>query len=176
MLYAWMSTQNGPDKQTVAEFKAREFKVGEAGQLDLSNVQQLDRDQVNAACPRLEEVQDRTNAGVAAVRNSEQSLTPQQFGTAVHLNLKDQIKALDDLSFVPEKSLLKTQEEAGYGAPGSIRMDVLERADSKTACAYDIKTGKSDLSARRMGEIAINVAKNFEGIERIIVTQVRPTK
>jgi hypothetical protein len=92
MLYTMMSARNGPDQQTVAEFKANEFRSDETRGLELSNVRQLDRDQVDAACPRLGEVQARTDAAAEAVKNDARIiLTPQQYGTAVHLNLKNRL-------------------------------------------------------------------------------------
>jgi hypothetical protein len=53
---------------------------------------------------------------------------------------------------------------------------VLENAGNGTACVYDIKTGESGLSPRRMAEIAENTFKHFPNTRRIIVTEVRPSR
>ena len=161
MLYTMMSARNGADERTVTEFRAREFAVDGSGTFDFSGVRQLDRDEVDVACPRLGEVQARTDVAAEAVKSNGGALSPQQYGTAVHLNLRDQIKDLDDPSLLAEKSLLKTKAEANYGDPGSVRVDVLENVGSGTVCVYDIKTGNSVLSGPRMSEIAVNVEKNL---------------
>ena len=127
------------------------------------------------SCPRLGEVQERTNAAAEAVRNSGETLTPQQFGTAVHKNLEIQIKSLEDPNFVAERSLIKSQKE-NYGTPGSVRIDVLENTQQGSVCVYDIKTGASGLSLARSAEIASEVQAHFPGQERIIVIETRPRK
>lgn len=175
MLYTYMSAQNGPGKRAVVEFKAREFSA-ENGQLDLSNVRLLDREETERVCPRLPEVQERLDRAVETVKGSGVRLTPQQFGTAVHTDLKKQIDALFDPNLVAERSLIKTREEVGYGAKGSIRVDALERVDRPTACVHDIKTGDSGMSLPRMREMAESVAVNFREVTRIVVTEVRPAQ
>jgi hypothetical protein len=41
---------------------------------------------------------------------------------------------------------------------------------------YDIKTGRSGLSPKRMAEIAENAFKHFPGTQRIIVTEIRSSR
>ena len=71
--------------------------------------------------------------------------------------------------------MIKTREET-YGTPGSIRVDVLERAQENVVCVYDIKTGKSGLSATRAAEIASRVAVIYTPASRIIVIETRPKR
>jgi hypothetical protein len=175
MLYTYMSAQNGPDKQAIVTFRARKFEA-ENGILDLENTQNLDRDEVGNVCPRLDEVQQRTDRAVVSVKATGRALSPQQYGTAVHINLKDQITQLNDPDFLAERSLLKADQEAGYGARGSIRVDVLEHVGNETVCVYDIKTGQSKLDGPRMREIATNIYKNFPKTQKIIISEIRPTR
>lgn len=120
-------------------------------------------------------MQRRTDDAVEAVRLRGEPLSPQQFGTAVHTNLKRQIEALRDPDFLAEVSILKAIED-GYGLPGSIRIDVLENVDGRTVCVYDIKTGRSGLSSARSMEIVEKVYGAFPSANRIVVTEIRPQR
>ena len=55
-------------------------------------------------------------------------------------------------------------------------IDVLEKVDDDTVCVYDIKTGRRGLSLLRTTEIATNVFGAFPGTQRIIVSEVRPSR
>lgn len=171
--YTWLSARNGRDSQAIITFNASEFKPDGRGELDLSGVKLLDRDEVDAACPRLGEVQERTDYAADGVRRSGRYLPPAEFGTAVHTNLKKQIEDLDDPNFRAEVSYVKNEEE-NYGRKNSIRIDVLENVGDGTVCVYDIKTGRRGLSVARTAEIAMNVFKAYKGTQRIIVSEIRP--
>lgn len=173
-LFAALSARNTPDRRAILEFNAREFRLDESGGLGRPNVSLLNRDQVRDACPRLGEVQDRTDRANAIVRAGGGIMSPQQFGTAVHLNLKRQIDNLKDPNFRAEVSRVKSEEdETWYGRRGSIRIDVLENVGDGTVCVYDIKTGQSSLNPSRMADIAQNAFKHFPGTQRIVVTEIR---
>jgi hypothetical protein len=93
------------------------------------------------------------------------------------MNLKHQIDALKNRDFRAEVSRIKSEaEETSYGKRGSVRIDVLENAGNGIVCVYDIKTGHSGLSGRRMAEIAKNAFKHFPNTRRIIVTEIRPNR
>ena len=175
MLYTQMSAQNGRGKRAIVTFRAQKFETG-SGTLDLQNTQNLDRDEVRQVCPRLEEVQQRTDRAATSVKELGRSLSPQQYGTAVHENLKQQIKALSDPNLIAEESFLKSKAEARYGSKGSVRVDVLENVGNGNVCVYDVKTGESKLDRWRMKEIAENVFRNFPGTQRIVVSEIRPTR
>jgi hypothetical protein len=130
-LYTWLSTRNGSDKQAIISFDAREFRPDGRGELDLDDVKLLDRDKLEAACPRLGEVQERTDLAAEVVRRSRANLPPAEFGTAVHTNLKRQIENLHDPNFRAEVSYVKSIEEE-YGTKSSIRIDVLEKVSDGT--------------------------------------------
>jgi hypothetical protein len=174
-LFAQLSAQNSPGQQTIFNFNARGFRPDGAGGLDFRSIQTLGRDEVSAACPRLGEVQDRTDRITADVNRETIGLSPSQFGTEVHTRLKNEIKNLRDPDFNAEVSFLKSKEADRYGQIGSIRVDVDERVNSRTVCVYDIKTGTSGLTLPRMVEIAGRVYASSSQIPtRIIVIEVRP--
>jgi len=101
-----------------------------------------------------------------------------QSGTAIHMHLKRQIDSLMDPNYRAEVSFWKDDEDR-YGRRDGIRVDVIENAGRRLACVYDIKTGQSrgsGLSPRRMAEIAEHVLRVYPHVQRIIVTEVRPTR
>lgn len=172
-LFTWLSTRNAFNRQAVLGFTARDYRsVGPAG-LALGYVGTLNLDEVEAVCPRLEEVQERTNAAARIITGSGLVLAPSEYGTAVHSNLKKQIDTLYDPDFRAEISFLKSKE-AKYGAKDSIRIDVLENVGDGTVCLYDIKTGRSGLGPGRAVEIAVEVLGAFRTTQRIVITAIRP--
>jgi hypothetical protein len=172
-----LSLRNNKDQQAVIAFKARDhYRAGSAGDFfDPEAVRLLDRDDVNRVCDRLQQVQALTDMAAAAVSPLRPFMSASHYGTAVHARVKSDIDALKDPNFRAEVSYLKAiEDESRYGMPGSIRIDVLEKRDNPTVCVYDIKTGRSGLSAARFAEIASNVFKAYKGVQRIIITEVRP--
>ena len=129
---------------------------------------------MNAACPRHEEVQSRTDLAAETIRQLGGYQNAAVYGTRVHKNLEIQIANLRDPNFVAERSLLKSRDDAYYGMPESIRIDVLENLRNGTVCVYDIKTGRSPLTAARSMEIARNVGANYTDAQRILVIETRP--
>jgi hypothetical protein len=174
-LFAALSARNTPEQRAVLEFNAREFLPNADGEFDRGKVGVLNRNQVNENCPRLGEVQSRTNHATDIVDRSAPNMSAQQRGTAIHTHLKYQIENLRNPNFRAEVSLLKgLADDARYGAKGSIRIDVLENVGNGTVCVYDIKTGQSGLSPARMAEIAKTVLTAYPGTRRIIVSEIRP--
>lgn len=176
VLFTWLAAQAQGDSNAVLGFPGHEYRPNPA---DPSGaplwVDERTDDEIRAVCPRYDEVQWRTNIAAAAVdAEGGKDLTPQKYGTAVHAELAQNIRALNDPNFRAEVSLIKSTREARYGERGSIRIDVMERVDETTVCVYDIKTGNAYLDLARMNEIYLNVQKRFPGAQRIIVTEVRP--
>lgn len=186
-LYGWYLSRRQRDQHPVVAFKARDFQPeGEADTPQLAWVGNLTRDEVDDACPRHIDAQNITNEAAASTNRSDYR-TPQEYGTAVHLKVRNAIngpnpKRPKDPNFRAEISLLKTLEETGkpedqeasYGRPGSVRVDVLENTEDNTVCVYDIKTGTSGLSPARFAEISRTVYLRFPETQRIIVIEVRP--
>ncbi len=173
-LFVWMSGQNSADQTAVFSFNAREYEPGGTPDKAAIWVGQLSRDETDAACPRHAEVQERTDyAADVTTREGNTWWSATRYGTAVHENLKEQIRGLGDPNFLAETSYIKSRD-AGYGERGSVRIDVLENVENGTVCVYDIKTGKSGLSVARSAEIASEVHSRFKLTQRIIVIETRP--
>ena len=175
-LFTWLSTRNSADRQAVIGFSARQYLPNARTSLGLDYVGLLERDKVDAACPKLGEVQARTNEAVDTVkRHGAIDLTPAAFGTAVHFALKADINSLDDPNFRADVSVLKSLDET-YGTKDSVRVDVYENVGDGTVCVYDIKTGKRGLGPARAAEIAVKVFASYGKAKRIIIIETRPTR
>ena len=187
-LYDWLSSTEDFDQHTVALFSAREYVRGAGADFVLGSVRRLERDEVDDFCPRYGEVQARTDEAVETVRRrGALDLTPQAFGTAVHLRLKQQIEALHDPNFRAEVSLLKSlaasngesrpdTQIAPYGRANSVRIDVLENVGNGLVCVYDIKTGRQTLASGRSKELMRAVSFRYPSASHIIVIETRPTR
>jgi hypothetical protein len=182
-LFAALSAENSPEQRAIFEFNARRFRRDSRDALDRANVDILNREQVENECRKLDKVQEKTDKAVDnindQIRRTGVYMSPSQFGTAVHKNLKDQIVDLKNPNLRAEVSYWKMREDNVYGRPGSIRVDVLERADGNVVCVYDIKTGqtrRSGLTPARMLEITKNVLKAYPDARHVVVTEVRPTR
>lgn len=181
-LFTFMSTRNRNGEQAVLAFTARDYKPGEEDASKLEYVGALSKDEVTNGCPRLPEVQARADDAARGIDRN--GMSPTAYGTAVHLRMKDGIDRLEDPNFRAERSLLKTKEAiednenpvAIYGQLGTVRIDVLEQVGNGTTCVYDLKTGRSGLSAARSAEIARTVSLNYPATQRIIVTEIRPSE
>jgi hypothetical protein len=172
-LYNELSVRNGADQQTIVEFRAAQYR---RDTLDITQVAVLSRDEFGNRCPLLGKVQSLTNEATDEVRSSGGSLSPQQFGTAVHTLLKQKIIEFDHQDLKGEVSFLKGKEE-GYGIKDTVRIDVLEKVNHNTVCIHDIKTGRSPLTFPRMLEMVVNSQRMYKGqIRNFIVTEVRPTQ
>ena len=181
-LYAALSAGNGADRSAVAVFRATDFEPGADPLSPVSAVGSLTREEVEYICPAQNLVQDLTDKAAGSFNRADYSAA--NYGTAVHLKLKNDFMDLLDPNLLAEASYLKTIAETGvppeksasYGTKGSIRVDVLEKTSSYTVCVYDIKTGRSTLGPSRMREIAQTVSNNFPGTLRIVVTETRPRR
>lgn len=179
-LYTWMSSRNGPDSTAVFAFNAREFVPGIDAEAPAIFVKQLTEDQVRDVCPRLPDVQSLTNES-ATILDRGAYRTAAEYGTAVHMRVKELINGPDttpsspprDPNFRAEVSVLKSLA-ADYGDKGSKRIDVLENPGTGTVCVYDIKTGNSIILPGRAKELAQVVNTFYPGTTRIIVTEVKP--
>jgi hypothetical protein len=174
-LYNELSARNNSNQQAVVEFRAAQYGRRTVG---IERIGILTRAEVIGLCDRFADIQMLTDDAVAGVRNSGTNLSPQQFGTAVHLKVKKEIDGMKDDYLKAELSFLKGFED-DYGVKGTIRIDGLGRVRKRpdTACIYDIKTGRSGLTFPRMLEMVVNTQKAFNGeIRHFIVTEVRPSQ
>lgn len=180
-LFAALSARNKPDSRAIIDFNAREFLQDPASEPGRPKVAVLNREEVENACRRLDDVQRRTDIAADNVimnnRRIGQSMSGSQIGSAIHAHVKRQIDSLMDPNYRAEVSYWKDRESR-YGRKDSIRIDVFENAGRGLVCVYDIKTGQSrgsGLSPRRMMEIAEHVLKAYPHVQRVIITEVRPT-
>jgi hypothetical protein len=174
-LFTELSARNNRDSQAVIAFKAEEYRATADKVLDLEGVAQLDRNRVERVCKRLEQVQKLADAAAVAVNMDKRISRATEYGTAVHFRVKQAIEALDDYNFRAEVSYQKMRDEGIYGWPGSIRIDVLEKAARRTVCVHDLKTGPTGLTPARFREIAQNVYAAYPDTLRIIITEVHPS-
>jgi hypothetical protein len=175
-LHNWMSSKNDDAGAAVLAFKANEYGTGGEPKLEPEWVGRVSRDQVDAACPRHGEVQERTDAAAVRAQREGNYYNAATYGTAVHSLLKQDIDTLADRDFRAEVSLMKSDPKVHYGIRGSIRVDVLENVGNGTVCVYDIKTGERGLSLPRSKEIAGEVYSYYTRTTRIIVVETRPRR
>jgi hypothetical protein len=135
----------------------------------------LTQDEVDKICQRFQKTQELTDEAAAEVKAKEPYLTPAVYGTKVHTALRDKVRARGDENFRPEVSYRKGKEEKVANQPGSIRIDVFDKADDRDlVCVYDIKTGRRGLRPSRIDEIAENVTNAYGKKTRFIITEMRP--
>jgi hypothetical protein len=174
-LFAGLSAQNGADQQAIISFNATEFRSQDGNSLPIEAVGQLTREQVDRFCKKFDDVQTRTDETYARIARERPLASASQLGTAVHVNLKEQINNMKNPFYQAEVSRLKS-DEARYSKLGSIRIDALEKSGDDTVCVYDIKTGTAGLTKARSLEIATTAFSVFGPVSRIIVTEVRPRR
>jgi hypothetical protein len=185
-LFTVLSARNTSTQRAIFEFNAREFLRDPLRELDRANVTQLNQREVESVCKKLGDVQARTDKIASAVRGDRPDLTAQQYGTAVHTRVAQEINeprkpdgSPKDPNYRAEVSYWKMEEDGVYGRKDSIRIDVLENAGRRLVCVYDIKTGQSrgsGLTFNRMREIAQNVLSAYPHVERVVITEVRPRR
>lgn len=142
----------------------------------IESIRSLNRSEVEIYCPKLPDVQARTDRIAEEVATYLPNVSRQRYGTEVHKRLADEINGLDDPAYKAEKSILKSSgADARYGTKGSVRIDVLENVNADTVCIYDIKTGVSGLLPGRAAELAKETFEVFKRMPAcIIVTEVKP--
>jgi hypothetical protein len=81
-------------------------------------------------------------------------LTPQRYGQLVHEQFADAVVAAVLPGIAANDVETTFPEGWSYGSPDSIRTDVVLRDDDGTIIAiYDVKTGRSGLTAARITEL-----------------------
>ena len=204
--FTWLSSRREPNKTTVFAFNAKKYQKPEAQgdeKRQVVFVGSLTRDEVGGFCQKLDRVQQLTDEAVNTVRTKAEYKGPADFGTKVHVAIKNKILSDPKETLQPEVSVIKSAMEAEhrlgnaarsqsgdlaglpgvtpdmevkYATLGSIRMDAYENIPEKsTVCVYDPKTGRRGLSFPRMNELAAAAHRLFHyAPEHIIVVEVRP--
>jgi hypothetical protein len=178
-LFESRTRRDGPNRQTVIEFRAREFVRSDdgLGLISIPDVRSLDRESVaTKLCPSLYELEELVDKVLKDTPRDGQNNA--EYGSRVHKALADAIERSDKLrGLKAEVSFVDDQGNVTYGTKGSIRVDILEDLGGGTVCIYDLKTGRAMLNPRRMFELAhaAFAADQVEKrIRRIIVTQLQP--
>jgi hypothetical protein len=84
-LYTWLSSRKDRDRSAVFAFKAGKYENrGTKEQPELVFVGRVTQDEVSKVCDQLSDVQKRTDAAVAKVREDADYKDPADFGTKVH--------------------------------------------------------------------------------------------
>jgi hypothetical protein len=177
-LFAWLASTAAPTQSPVLAFRAREFrKPADEIAIEPIYVGRLEYEEVERACPGIVDVQGWTNKAAIDAGPIANHASRSIYGTAVHTHLKEIVRSKNNADLKAENSYLKSEEE-GYGVPGTIRIDVLDRRPTKAmagvVCVYDIKTGASRLRKGRSAEIVRNVLNAFPNAERFLVTEITP--
>jgi len=174
-LYAARSGQNDPYSRTVLGLSAQEFLPNPQGATAPAIwVGPISQSALDAACRRNGQVEAITNQIARQVRASGLYRTAQSYANRVHFEIDRHVKSLNDPNFKSEISFDGGPVAAQYGAPGSVRLDLLERSVPQTVCIYDYKTGNAKLTRERARTLATMANAHFPGTIRIIVTQVKP--
>jgi hypothetical protein len=114
----------------------------------------LPPDRVNGVCPKTAEFEQRLTTITASI--PREGMSPQQWGTAVHVAMRDDIEHAyaSNPSEVRAGLSLRRGEERSYGLGGTTRLDIFHRVPGRdTICVYDIKTGDTALSATQAARI-----------------------
>ncbi len=161
---------------TVLGMTAREYIPAERSSTGLvAWVGQLTQQQLDSTCPRNGEVRALTNEVARAVKASGQYRDSRDLGNKIHIKIAKIVKDMKDPNFRQELLLSTTGLAASATEKGTVRLDLLEHVvPSKTVCIYDYKTGEEGISTARGIRLAAITSKNFPGIHRIIVIQMRP--
>jgi hypothetical protein len=122
---------------------ASEYERGDDASSKAIWVGEVERTDLDLACPRHGEVQSLPDRTMALVTSSGLYLTPQAIGTRVHTLMAQDINSRKDPNFIAEISYSKTAPgDPGYGAKDSVRIDILENPNPSTVCIYGPKTGQ----------------------------------
>ncbi|RZS88354.1 hypothetical protein EV217_0737 [Phyllobacterium myrsinacearum] len=175
------------DNNTVPSitFRAHAFDTGSSPQRVFATMKELERDEARKLCPKYTTVQTQTDIAAFAAGPRSTYKSSANYGTAVHTRLERQIRAMEDPDLQAERSYMKYHDEMPKGSyhhgevtrgkADSLRIDVFEKASPKLVCVYDVKTGPTRLSLRRIKEISYAVAKNF-GPFGFTIIEMRPNQ
>ncbi|MCJ2036088.1 hypothetical protein [Methylobacterium sp. J-068] len=156
---------------------ASEYKRGGASSSEAIWVGEVERPDLDLACPRHGEVQSLLDRTMASVTSSGIYLTPQAVGTRVHALMAEDVNAREDPTFVAEISYGRSTIGTAYhGQIDSIRLDILENTEPSTVCIYDPKTGKTGMKPRTAIDYAAAAMRNFPHAKRFILLEVRPSR
>ncbi len=142
----------------------------------------LSPERVLEFCPKTPEFDDLV-ADVAAA-TSRDGLSAQQWGTAVHLQIRDAIDNRYGMNpnVSAEISLAgSTGTIRPYGERGTTRLDIFHVVEgTSTVCAYDVKTGASGLNNQQTARIyraaSAYAIRHGVATPHVLVIELRPPR
>ncbi|MGO4447320.1 hypothetical protein AB4Y96_00215 [Phyllobacterium sp. TAF24] len=170
--------------------RAQAYTKGKDDAKTWAAVAALSREEAAKYCPYFMRVQHMLNEATreAGPVSNYGSMTLR--GTAIHSLLRDKVRSVGSPNLRAEISFLKSVSGSlsdrvypsspdasrwvKYGTKGSVRVDVYDRASEKLVCVYDAKTGESDITVPRLGEIGRTVARYFGEGTQFFVMGMKP--
>jgi len=128
------------------------------------------------------DIQTWTNEAATGLLPKRSVLSAKDWGNAVHWAIYRRIVALKErfptefASLFPEITVDEDRRDSydedgpRYGQAGTSRLDVLEKVNTTTYCVYDVKTGTSGLTRKRLLEILEKLPKGV----LVYIMEVRP--
>ena len=180
-LFEWWSLSNDEKQHAIISFKANEYRRSQPdAPFALHTLEGRTPEEVKKICgENFTTMQKFTNEAYNELKASGEPLSPQNFGNKVHKNVEIGVRTQGTFSAEPSFALiddvkLDLNGDIIRGQKGTVRPDCYDRRDSRTACIYDIKTGKAGLSPKRIQDFLKGIARKEPCIERVIVTEIRP--
>lgn len=142
----------------------------------------LTPEQVAQVCTALPDVQSWTNEAATANLPARASMDPAEWGNLVHWAIYRNVVGLKAVlpvalaNIFPEITIDQQRRDSTdlpgprYGEKGASRLDILEKVSSATYCVYDVKTGTSGLSQKRILDILEKLPKGV----LVYIMEVRP--
>ena len=161
------------------------FKIwtgGTEGEVVSLQQETLTREQVAQVCKALPDVQTWTNEAASELLPERSVLSAKDWGNSVHWATYKRITDLKKTfptafaNVFPEISIDEDRRDSNdedgpsYGQSGTSRLDVLEKVSATTYCVYDVKTGTSGLTQKRLLELLDKLPKGA----LVYIMEVRP--
>ena len=170
----------GEGDRSVVAFKI--WTGGTNGEVVSLHQETLTQEQVSEVCEFLPDVQAQTNEAATENLPQRATMTPTEWGNLVHWAIYHRVVALKEAhptafaNVFPEIAIDKNRLDSSarlgpkYGQAETSRLDVLEKVSATTYCVYDVKTGTSGLSRKRLLEILKKLPKGV----LVYIMEVRP--
>ncbi len=170
----------GEGDRSVVAFKI--WTGGTNGEVVSHNQETLTQEQVAEVCEFLPDVQAQTNEAATENLPQRATMTPTEWGNLVHWAIYNRIRALKVAhpaafaNLFPEITVDESRQDSSeddgpkYGQVKTSRLDILEKVSASTYCVYDVKTGKSGLTQKRLLQLLDKLPKGV----LVYIMEVRP--
>lgn len=180
-----IAATNSPATVAIISSRARAFTKDETNEKAWATTREADIEEVSKVCPKYFTVQTQTDIAASAAGPASRFKSPAAYGTRVHLILAEQINTM----FAPalqaelvfwDGTLDHTNRNTALmplsRERDTVNLDVYEQVGEDLVCIYDIKTGKSQLSPKRMSQLARSVAKKYPNVKNFFTIQIQPSR